>query len=102
MRPPSYSPDLPGQIPFVAEALARIKGMFEEMPGTEWTVTDAARLSGLETSVCQAILDALRHAGFLTQRADGSYVRCQVFASGGPVTVREGSRICHEAPDDAG
>jgi len=27
MRPPSSSPDLPGQIPFVAEALARIKGM---------------------------------------------------------------------------
>lgn len=42
MRPPSSSLDLPGQIPFVAEALARIKGMFEEMPGTEWTVTDAA------------------------------------------------------------
>ena len=102
MRPPSSSPDLPGQIPFVAEALARIKGMFEEMPGTEWTVSDAARLSGLETSVCRAILDALRHAGFLTQRADGSYVRCRVFASGGPVTVREGSRICDDAPGDAG
>jgi len=64
-----------GDTPLVADALARIKGMVAEMPGTEWTVTDAARLSGLETSVCRAILDALRHAGFLTQRADGSYVR---------------------------
>jgi hypothetical protein len=79
MRAPSSSPDLPGQTPFVAAALARVTGMFAEMPGTEWTVTDAARLSGLETSVCRAILDALRHAGFLTQRADGSYVQCQMF-----------------------
>jgi len=91
-----------GDTPLVADALVRIKGMFEEMPGTEWTVSDAARLSGLETSVCRAILDALRHAGFLTQRADGSYVRCRVFASGGPVTVREGPRICDDAPGDAG
>ncbi|OFW03789.1 MAG: hypothetical protein A3I61_16165 [Acidobacteria bacterium RIFCSPLOWO2_02_FULL_68_18] len=91
-----------GDTPLVAEALARIKGMFEEIPGTEWTVTDAARLFGLETSVCRAIFDALRHAGFLTQRADGSYVRYGVFASGGPVAVRGGSRICDDAPGDAG
>jgi hypothetical protein len=66
-------------IPFAA-ALARIKGMFAEMPGTEWTVTEAARLSGLEQSVCLAVLDALLDAGFLTQRVDGSYVRCRMLA----------------------
>jgi hypothetical protein len=100
MRPPSSSPNLPGQTPFVAEALARIKGMFGEMPGTEWTVTDAARLSGLETSVCRAILDALRHAGFLTERADGSYVRCRMFAPGGPAAVRRG-RVSDDSPGNA-
>jgi DNA-binding IclR family transcriptional regulator len=93
MRPPSSSPDFPDQVPLVAEALARVNGMFEEMPGIEWTATDAARLSGLEHSVCRAILDALRHAGFLTQRADGCYVRCRVFASGG--RVADGSRDQH-------
>ena len=98
MRPPSSSPDLHGQVPFAAEALARIKGMFAEMPGTEWTVADASRLSGLENSVCRAILEALRHAGVLTQRADGSYVQYRVFASGGPVAVRGGSRVGDDAP----
>jgi DNA-binding IclR family transcriptional regulator len=52
--------------------------MFVEMPGTEWTVAEAARLSGLESSVCRAILDALRQVGFFTQRANGTYVRCLI------------------------
>ena len=71
MRPqPSSSAN---QTPFVPEALRRIQGMFIEMPGTEWTVADAARLSGLESSICLAILDALLQAGFLTKRGNGSY-----------------------------
>lgn len=81
MRSRLSSSEVPGQIPFAAEALARIKGVFAEMPGTEWTVTDAARLSGLENPVCGAVLGALRHEGFLTQRADGSYVRSGMFTS---------------------
>ena len=93
MRPLPSSRDISGQIPFVAEALTRIKGMFAEMPGTQWTVADAARLSGLENSVCRAVLDALRDEGFLTQRIDGSYVRCRMFADGGPVAVRAGPRV---------
>ena len=70
------------QVPFVVDALSRLKGMFLEMPGTAWTVGDAARLSGLENSVCRALLDAMRDAGFLTQRADGSYVGGHVPAAG--------------------
>jgi hypothetical protein len=48
-----------------------------------------------------AILDALRHAGFLTQRADGSYVQYRMFASGGPVAVSGGSRVCDDSLGDA-
>lgn len=70
-----------GDLPFVANGLARVRGIFAEMPGTEWTVTDAARLSGLEQSVCSAMLEALRHAGVLTQRTDGSCVRYRMPAS---------------------
>jgi len=99
MRPLPSSRDISGQIPFVAEALTRIKGMFAEMPGTQWTVADAARLSGLENSVCRAVLDALRDEGFLTQRADGSYVRCRMLAYGGPVAVREEPRVDVDARD---
>ena len=90
------------QIPFVPEALARIKGMFAEMPGTEWTVIDAVRLSGLEISVCRAILDALRNEGFLTQRGDGSYVRCRGFADEGPGAVRGVPCVGDDSQGDAG
>jgi hypothetical protein len=90
MQPPFSSTAGHTQTPFVPEALSRIKGMFLEMPGTEWTVADAARLSGLDSSVCGAILDALRQAGFLVRRSDGAYVRCRTsrIGDGGPVDVQ--------------
>jgi hypothetical protein len=52
--------------------------MFLEMPGTEWTVTDAARLAGLDTEVCRAILETLQQRGFVSQRASGAFVRCML------------------------
>jgi hypothetical protein len=67
--------------------MSRIKGMFVEMPGTESTVADAARLSGLDRSVCGANLDALLQAGFLVRRAGGPYVRCRTPA------VRDYARV---------
>ena len=79
--PPQLSSPLIAQSPIVPEALVRIKGMFAEMPGAEWTVNDAARLSGLEGWVCRAILDALRDAGYLRQRVNGSYLRSQILTA---------------------
>jgi len=76
--PPPYSSDLPGHTPFVGDALARVKGMFLEMPGTEWTVADAARLAGLDSAVCRTILDMLQQTGFVSQRANGAFVRCML------------------------
>jgi hypothetical protein len=73
MRAPSSDPL--ADIPFVAETLARIKGMFLEMPGTEWTVAEGARLAGLESSVCHALFDALEQIGFLSRRTNGGTVR---------------------------
>jgi DNA-binding IclR family transcriptional regulator len=58
--------------------------MFVEMPGTAWTVTEAARLSGLDTSVCRTILKTLQEAGFLTERASGTYVRSLASWSSSP------------------
>ena len=57
------------------DALNRLKGMVVEVPGTEWTVADAAKLSGLEPTVCRAILETLERDGLLTRRADGVFVR---------------------------
>ena len=75
---PVFSSELCGHTPFGADALERVKGMFLEMPGTEWTVADAARLAGLDTGVCRAILEALQHTGFVSQRANGAFVRCML------------------------
>jgi hypothetical protein len=76
--PPPYSSDLFGDTPFAADALERVRGMFLEMPGTEWTVADAARLAGLDTAVCRAILEALQQTGFVSQRVNGAFVRCML------------------------
>jgi hypothetical protein len=76
--PPSSSPDFPDHTPFSADAFTRVKGMFLEMPGTEWTVADAARLAGLESAVCHAIFDALERTGFVSRRVSGVFVRCMM------------------------
>jgi hypothetical protein len=73
--------------PSGSDALSRIKGMFVEMPGTAWTVTEAARLSGLDTSVCRTTLKTLQEAGFLTERASGTYVRCLAWSSSSPPAI---------------
>lgn len=59
----------------VAEAVARLKGVFLEVPGTRLSVADAARLSGLEQTTCTIVLNALEEARFLARTKDGLFVR---------------------------
>lgn len=59
----------------VEEAVMRLKGSFLEMPGTQLTVCDAARLTGLEDETCSIILSALEDARFLRRRTNGVFVR---------------------------
>jgi len=58
--------------PQLIRGVERLKGLFLEMPGTRLTLTDAIKLSGLERSVCEVVLDTLEHAHFL-RRANGCY-----------------------------
>jgi DNA-binding IclR family transcriptional regulator len=60
--------------PRVVEALARLKDVFLEAPGTQLSLTEAAQLSGLESTTCQIILEALEDARFLA-RQNGMFVR---------------------------
>jgi hypothetical protein len=53
----------------------RIRGEFLEMPGLSLTIGQARRLWGLESSLCEASLDALVRSGFLTRTRDGRYLR---------------------------
>jgi DNA-binding IclR family transcriptional regulator len=59
----------------VMNALSRLKGVFLEEPGTTLSVTDAARLAGLEPHTCQLILGALEDVHFLKRSHDGRYIR---------------------------
>jgi hypothetical protein len=61
--------------PQVVQGVQRLKGVFMKVPDTRLTLTDAARLSGLEQPVCEAVLGALEDAHFLKRGLDGLYQR---------------------------
>jgi DNA-binding IclR family transcriptional regulator len=62
-------------LPSVPEAIARLKGMFLEVPGTRLSPADVSRLAGLDPSICHQILCALEDAHFLKQGRDGLFMR---------------------------
>ena len=62
-------------LPKVTDAVARLKGVFLENPGSQMSLDDASRLSGLEPAACLMILEALEDARFLTRTRDGLFVR---------------------------
>ena len=61
--------------PVVAQGVQRLKGVFLEMPGTRLTLLDAVKLSGLDQTTCEVVLDALEGARFLKRANDGCYQR---------------------------
>jgi DNA-binding IclR family transcriptional regulator len=61
--------------PIGPEAIARLKGMFLEMPGTRLSLHDVSRLAGLDPSTCRQILRVLQDAHFLKQGRNGLFMR---------------------------
>ena len=57
-------------IPLLAQ---RLKAMYQEMPGMRLSPADAARLAGLDPSVCRDILEALADVHFLKRGHDGTF-----------------------------
>jgi hypothetical protein len=57
-------------IPMLAQ---RLKAMYQEMPGMHLSPADAARLGGVDQSVCGEILEALADAHFLKRGPDGTF-----------------------------
>jgi hypothetical protein len=55
----------------------RVQGEFNEMPGLQLTIAQAARLWGLEMAACRNVVDALVEAAFLRWTATGTIVRAQ-------------------------
>jgi hypothetical protein len=62
------------QTPRVKEALSRIRSLFLD-PGAKLNTADAAQLAGLDTQVCQVLLQNLVETGFLERRLRGMFVR---------------------------
>lgn len=61
--------------PHLLDTLVRIQIEYVDMPQLRLTLRQAERLWGLSSEVCQTALGALLRTGFLTQAADGAYVR---------------------------
>jgi hypothetical protein len=55
----------------------RVRGEFNEMPGLQLTIPQAARLWGMEHSACRRVIDALVDAAFLRWTAAGTVVRTE-------------------------
>jgi hypothetical protein len=53
----------------------RVQGEFNEMPGLQLTIAQAARLWGLDPMSCRTIIDALVEAAFLRWTPAGTVVR---------------------------
>jgi hypothetical protein len=54
--------------------LNRIRGEFREMPGLRLTLSEACRLSQLDSQTCEAVLRRLVDERFLTRKHDGTYL----------------------------
>jgi hypothetical protein len=59
----------------VEDAAELIQMEYAEMPGLKLTLWQARRLWNLSDDLCARALATLTGSGFLTQTADGSYIR---------------------------
>ena len=55
--------------------LRRVRAEFLEMPGLKLTISQAQRLWGMDRSTCEALIEELTAARFLSWTRDGSVVR---------------------------
>jgi len=58
----------------VTELVHRLRGMFLEVPGTKLSVGQAARLAGIEPSLCRRLLESLSDSHFLKSGRDGTFM----------------------------
>ena len=61
--------------PVAPHVIQRIRAEYLEMPGLALRPEQVQRLCGLDSSLCQTVLEALVESGFLSRRPDGAYGR---------------------------
>jgi hypothetical protein len=59
----------------IADAVARLKNVFLEDPGVRISTADMSRLSGVDATICDVILQTLEDARFIQRRPDGRFAR---------------------------
>jgi hypothetical protein len=55
----------------------RVRGEFNEMPGLQLTIAQAARLWGMDLRACRDVIDALVDTAFLRWTQAGTIVRAE-------------------------
>ena len=68
----------------IPEAVRRLKGLYLEVPGSQLSSVEAARLSGLDPEVCESVLAAFEDARILRRSRTGIFS----LVDGSPVVVR--------------
>ena len=61
--------------PVAPQVIQRIRAEYLEMPGLTLRPEQVQRLCGVDSTLCQSVLEALVDSGFLSRRADGAYAR---------------------------
>jgi hypothetical protein len=61
----------------VRKLVDRVRGEFNEMPGLQLTVKQAAKLWGVEPATCRDVVDHLVDASFLRWTPSGTIVRAE-------------------------
>jgi hypothetical protein len=59
----------------IQTAIERMEAEYREMPGLMLTARQAERLLGLDRNTCELAISALMRRRFLTQTAEGTYLR---------------------------
>jgi hypothetical protein len=55
----------------------RVRGEFNEMPGLQLTIPQAARLLGIEQNACRDVIETLVASSFLRRTQAGTVVRAE-------------------------
>jgi hypothetical protein len=55
----------------------RVRGEFNEMPGLQLTIPQAARLLGIEQDACKDLIESLVASSFLRRTSAGMVVRAE-------------------------
>jgi hypothetical protein len=55
--------------------IQRIRAEYLEMPGLSLRPEQVQRLCGVDSTLCESVLEVLVESGFLSRRSDGAYGR---------------------------